>query len=43
MHTLVVADLTEHIGEGFEHSGREIFLPGSAKVTFIFVVLIGRR
>ena len=27
MHVLVVADLTEHIGEGFEHSVREIFLP----------------
>ena len=27
VHVLVVADLTEHIGEGFEHSVREIFLP----------------
>jgi hypothetical protein len=43
VHTLVVADLTEHIGEGFEHSVREIFLPGSAKMIFRFVVLIGRR
>jgi hypothetical protein len=27
VHVLVVADLTEHIREGFEHSVREIFLP----------------